>query len=197
MVVDVEEDQGRGDDLPDAPVLEPHSRVERQIRSDGTFSASPGSVTESVAKWSMTFAWMTGRYGVGDGFLVEVAGLGRLITTLSEAADRMRAANDRLRAASAADLGSVGLDRAAGAFQDRWEYGIGKISDASDKMTESLREAKQLYEQTDQAIATLFPDPGGPAAQPGGPGSTADGAGPATPETSSPISQALDGGSVR
>ncbi|MGH3977487.1 MAG: WXG100 family type VII secretion target [Pseudonocardiaceae bacterium] len=139
---------------------------------------------------------------MGEGFLVDVPGLGQLITTLSEAADRMRMANDRLRAASAADLGSGDLDRAAADFQDRWEYGIGKISDASGKMTDSLREAKQLYEQTDQAIAALFPDPGSPGPDSGGPdsgtqGTTADGSSPATPEASSPINQALDGGPAR
>jgi hypothetical protein len=72
----------------------------------------------------------------------------------------MRTANGRLRAASAADLGSGALDCAARGFQDRWEYGIGKISDASEKMTDSLRETTQRYEQIDQAIAKLFPDPG-------------------------------------
>ncbi|MGH3938100.1 MAG: hypothetical protein ACRDTG_05605 [Pseudonocardiaceae bacterium] len=45
---------------------------------------------------------------------MDVPGLARLIKTLSEAADRMRAANDRLRAASAADLGSADLDRYRG-----------------------------------------------------------------------------------
>jgi uncharacterized protein YukE len=127
---------------------------------------------------------------MSDGFQVDVPGLRQLIASLSEAADRMRAANNRLRAVSAADLGSGDLDCAAADFQDRWEYGIGKISDASEKMTDSLREARQLYEQTDQAIATLFPDPGatGPAA---------DGSGRAAPDERSPISRALDGGPAR
>ncbi len=120
---------------------------------------------------------------MGGGFLVDLSALEQLITTLSEAAERMHVANDRLRAASAADLGGHDLDHAAGDFQDRWEYGIGKISDASEKMTDSLREAKELYEQTDQAIAGLFPDPGTGAA-PAGPGP-------------SPISRALDGGAPR
>ncbi|MGH3771857.1 MAG: WXG100 family type VII secretion target [Pseudonocardiaceae bacterium] len=122
---------------------------------------------------------------MNDGFLVDVPGLGQLIASLSEAADRMRAANNRLRAASATELGSVGLDWAAGEFQGRWEYGLGKISDASEKMADSLREAKLLYEQLDQAIARLFPDPG------------VTGSGTAEPGEPSPISRALDGGSVR
>jgi len=70
----------------------------------------------------------------------------------------------------------------------RWEYGIGKISNASEKMTDSLREAKQLYERTDQAIAGLFPDPSG---------ATATGSSPLTPDTPSPISRALDGCAAR
>ncbi|MGH3766002.1 MAG: WXG100 family type VII secretion target [Pseudonocardiaceae bacterium] len=120
---------------------------------------------------------------MSGGFLVDVGALEQLITTLAEAADRMHVANDRLRAASAADLGAGDLDHAAGDFQDRWEYGIGKISDATEKMVDSLREAKELYEQTDQAIAGLFPDPG-------------TGATPAA-TGSSPISRALEGGAAR
>src|SRR5262249_13326814 len=90
------------------------------------------------------------RSRVSGGVLVDVPALDQLINTLSEAAERMHAANDRLRAASAADLGGSDLDHAAGDFQQRWEYGIGKIGEASEKMTDSLREAKKLYEQTDQ-----------------------------------------------
>jgi hypothetical protein len=77
----------------------------------------------------------TGRCGMNDGFLVDVPGLGQLIGALSEVTDRMRTANGRLGAASAADLGCYDLDHAAGDFQRRWAYGIGKISDASEKMT--------------------------------------------------------------
>jgi len=127
---------------------------------------------------------------MNDGFLVDVPGLGQLIASLSEAADRMRTANGRLRAASAANLGSGALDCVARDFQDRWEYGIGKISDASEKMTDSLRETTQLYEQIDQAIAKLFPDPGATVA-------AADGSDPTGPGESSPISRALDGGTAR
>jgi uncharacterized protein YukE len=127
---------------------------------------------------------------MNDGFLVDVPGLGQLIASLSEAADRMRTANGRLRAASAADLGSGALDCAARDFQDRWEYGIGKISDTSEKMTDSLREITQLYEQIDQTIAKLFPDPGATVA-------AADGSDPTGPGESSPISRALDGGTAR
>ena len=126
---------------------------------------------------------------MSGGFLVDVPALEQLITTLSEAAERMHVANDRLRAASAADLGSSDLDHAARDFQERWEYGIGKISDASEKMSDSLREAKELYQQTDQAIAVLFPDPGGCAA-PRAPG-------PVAPDARSPITRALDGDAPR
>ena len=111
------------------------------------------------------------------GFLVDVAALDQLISALPEAAERMHSATDRLRAASPADLGSGGLDHAAADFQSRWEYGIGKISQASEKMTDSLREAAALYEHTDQTVATLFPTPTAPP--------------------DSPISRALDAGVAR
>lgn len=126
---------------------------------------------------------------MGGGFLVDVVALDQLVTSLSEAAERMHAANDRLRAASAADLGGAEVDHAAGEFQSRWEYGIGKISQASEKMTDSLRQAAALYQQTDQAIAGLFPNPGT--------GAATGGASPAPPEVSSPISRALDAGAPR
>jgi uncharacterized protein YukE len=122
---------------------------------------------------------------MSGGFLVDVPALEQLITTLSEAAERMHVANDRLRAASAADLGSSDLDHAAGDFQERWEYGIGKISESSEKMANSLREAKEHYERTDQAIGGLFPDPGGCTA-PGGPG-------PVASNARSLITRALEG----
>ncbi|HKS51929.1 MAG TPA: type VII secretion target [Pseudonocardiaceae bacterium] len=109
------------------------------------------------------------------GFLVDVGALGQLISALSEAAERMHSATDRLRAASAAELGSGDLDHAAADFQSRWDYGIGKVSQASEKMTDSLREAAALYEQTDQTVAALFRTPS-PAAH------------------VSPISRALDAG---
>lgn len=51
---------------------------------------------------------------MSGGFLVDVPAPEQLITTLSEAAERMHAASDRLRAASAADLGSSDLDHATG-----------------------------------------------------------------------------------
>ena len=126
---------------------------------------------------------------MNGGFLVDVVALDQLITSLSETAERMHAANDRLRAASAANLGGADVDRAAGAFQSRWEYGIGKISQAAEKMTDSLRQAKDLYEHTDQAIAGLFPNPGTGAAPGGQSRPPAD--------TPSPISRALDAGTFR
>lgn len=115
---------------------------------------------------------------MGGGFLVDVAALDHLIKTLSKTAERMHAANDRLRAASAADLGGAELDHAAGEFQSRWEYGIVKISQASEKMTDSLRQAATGYQHTDQTVATLFPTTS------------------ATPPDS-PISRALDAGVAR
>jgi len=115
---------------------------------------------------------------MGGGFLVDVVALDHLIKTLSETAERMHAANDRLRAASVADLGGAEVDHAAGEFQSRWEYGIGKISQASEKMTDLLRQAAAGYEQTDQTVATLFP--------------TTSAAPP-----DSPISRALDAGAPR
>lgn len=97
---------------------------------------------------------------MGDGFRVDLGELGRLTATLDQAADDMLSANDRLRDAAASDLGSRAIDSAGRAFQDRWEYGIGKIAEASDKMVEALRSTQRVYEETDRALAEMFPDPG-------------------------------------
>lgn len=43
---------------------------------------------------------------MGNGFQVDLGELGRLTTTLDQAADDMRGANDQLRDAAARDLGS-------------------------------------------------------------------------------------------
>jgi hypothetical protein len=121
---------------------------------------------------------------VSDGFLVDLPSLGQTIDALSEAAERMRVAGGTLGTAGVADLGSASLEGAAKAFQDRWEYGIGKISDAAATMTEELRETKQLYEHIDHGVATLFRDPD----------ATAECLGvPPEPGEPSPISRALGG----
>lgn len=74
---------------------------------------------------------------MGGGFLVDVSVLEQLITTLSEAAERMHVANDRLRAATASDLGGIDLDHAAGDFQaERFGLPVGDTSAA--KVAESL-----------------------------------------------------------
>lgn len=97
---------------------------------------------------------------MGDGFRVDLGELGRVTGTLDQAADDMRSANDRLRDAAARDLGSRAIDGAGQAFQDRWEYGIGKIAEASEKLVAALRSTQRLYEETDRALAEMFPDPG-------------------------------------
>lgn len=132
---------------------------------------------------------------MGNGFQVDLGELGRLTTTLDQAADDMREANDKLRDTAASDLGSRAIDGAGRAFQDRWEYGIGKIAEASDQLVEALRSTQRLYAETDRAIAEMFPNPG-----PGHQGPTDCGWGNAMPHASqdlpagdSAITQALSG----
>jgi hypothetical protein len=80
----------------------------------------------------------------------------KLIATLSKAAERMHTASDRLRAASAADLGGGDLDHAAADFQSRWEYGIGKISQASEQMTDSLRGGRSQMASNHDGAGTVI-----------------------------------------
>jgi len=54
-----------------------------------------------------------------DGYLVEIAELGRLIDDLAHAAQRITDANSALRDASPGDLGSHSIDAAGQSFQNR------------------------------------------------------------------------------
>ncbi|CAM4202931.1 hypothetical protein KIPE111705_44915 [Kibdelosporangium persicum] len=92
-----------------------------------------------------------------DGYRLELGGMGRLIDQLARAEERMTKANDNLRASSARDLGSLTVDQAGNAFQDRWEYGIGKLAECAGKMVEGLGATRKQYQQAEQAISEYFP----------------------------------------
>jgi hypothetical protein len=92
-----------------------------------------------------------------DGYRLELGGMGRLIDQLDRAEERMNRANDNLRDSSAKDMGSFLIDQAGNAFQDRWEYGIGKLAECAGKMVEGLDATRKQYQQADQATAEYFP----------------------------------------
>ncbi|MCE7007987.1 hypothetical protein LWC34_34970 [Kibdelosporangium philippinense] len=92
-----------------------------------------------------------------DGYRLELGGMGKLIDQLAHAEERMTKANDNLRHSSAKDMGSFLIDQAGNAFQDRWEYGIGKLAECTGKMVDGLDATRKQYQQADQATAEYFP----------------------------------------
>ncbi|MCO1574874.1 hypothetical protein M8C13_03755 [Crossiella sp. SN42] len=94
---------------------------------------------------------------MGDKLGVNFAQLHALIKNLDRSAEEMTRATTALRGASAQDLGSRAIDKAGKGFQDRWEHGIGKIAEATEKMTKALAETTKDYEHTERAVHQLFP----------------------------------------
>lgn len=122
-----------------------------------------------------------------DGYLLQLEELGGLIDTLSHGAQRITEANRALRDAEPTDLGSTSIDGAGRGFQDRWEYGTGKIAEASELMVQALEQTQRSYQAIEQEISKVFSPEGGA-------GEGAAPAPPATPDPSSPISAALGSG---
>lgn len=123
-----------------------------------------------------------------NGYLLQIEELRGLIDTLSYGAQRITEANRALRDAEPTDLGSTSIDGAGRGFQDRWEYGTGKIAEASELMVQALEQTQRNYQAIEQEISKVFSPEGGAAG---------DGAArsAATPDPSSPISAALGNGS--
>ncbi len=123
-----------------------------------------------------------------DGYLVQVQQMGVLIDDLTDAAESISSANDKLKAASPHELGSHAIDKAGRAFQDRWEHGTEKIAEATEGMVEGLQQTQRDYQHIEDEISRLFPSGGASAAT-----GAASGAAPAA-NPGSAISTALDGG---
>ncbi|MGO1048662.1 WXG100 family type VII secretion target [Crossiella sp. CA198] len=98
---------------------------------------------------------------MGDKVGVNFAQLEALIKNLDRSAEEMTRATSALRGASAQELGSRAIDKAGKAFQDRWDHGICKIAEATEKMTKALAETKKDYEHTERAVHQLFLSGGG------------------------------------
>lgn len=121
---------------------------------------------------------------MSGGYRVGLDEMGSLITTLGQAKERMTSANKALGDSSPCDMGSREIDAAGKDFQDRWEYGIGKIAEFSGSMVEALNAAKKLYQEMDDKVAGMLRKSGGEGAAP-----------PPAPETGkrSAIADRLDG----
>jgi hypothetical protein len=81
-----------------------------------------------------------------DGYAVKVEELGKLIGDLDTAADRMADANKKLGGGGAfGSLGNAELGKAGVEFEEAWGYGIGRLGEAAEGITERLKQAKQKY----------------------------------------------------
>ncbi|MEC3978189.1 hypothetical protein [Amycolatopsis sp. H20-H5] len=89
---------------------------------------------------------------MSGGYRVDLGRMGSLITTLEQAKERMTNANNALKNSSPSDMGSRDIDSAGGEFQDRWEFGIGKIAEFSGTVAEGLSKAKQVYAEMEQSV---------------------------------------------
>ncbi|MGH3621901.1 MAG: hypothetical protein ACRDQ5_08935 [Sciscionella sp.] len=107
--------------------------------------------------------------------------MGSLTSTLDHAKERMTNANRSLKDSAPHDLGSADIDSAGAAFQDRWEYGIGKVAEFTGVMVESLTAVKKTYAEMEHKAAELFGQGSG------------DQRVPESQPQPSPISRRLDG----
>lgn len=125
---------------------------------------------------------------MGNGYQIDLGEMKSLVSTLENAEESMKGADNALKDASPFDLGSAHLDSAGKAFQDAWEYGIGKIADLSGKMTEGLQGTLKTYQEAEDNISKLFPN----GSDSGG-GSTGHGGTPPGDAIGSAISNKLAG----
>jgi hypothetical protein len=112
-----------------------------------------------------------------NGFAVDLDELGRLIRTLEDSANQVRAANAELGGFSSAEemssglaivvdreaaderleiLGNEGLAGAAAGFASKWRYGLDKLDEAVGEVIGRLAETRQSYQGLEQSHAELY-----------------------------------------
>lgn len=99
------------------------------------------------------------------GYEVNIAELGKLIQTLEDGAEQVRDANKTLAAVGQLDmLGNETLKVEAHRFEEKWDYGLGKLDEAAEGVIDRLESAKKNYaaleEEYDELFAKIFPDGG-------------------------------------
>lgn len=93
---------------------------------------------------------------MGTGYQINLSAMTQLVSTLKTAADSITNANTALKNASADQLGNDDLNSAGSDFKDRWDYGTGKISDLTGKMTDALGTTVQAYQDVETQVAQSF-----------------------------------------
>lgn len=122
---------------------------------------------------------------MGGGYQVNIVELAKLIKTLENGAEQVRAANKTLAAVGQLDmLGNERLAEEGHEFEEKWEYGLDKLDEAAEGVIERLESAKKNYEALEEENSGLFDRigqaiPGGGSG--GGPSGPAGGGTPSEP----------------
>lgn len=103
---------------------------------------------------------------MGTGYQIDLGSMNQLVSTLKSAAQSITDANTALQNASTDQLGNADLNSAGSDFKDRWDYGTGKISDLTGKMTDALGATVKAYGDAENQIAQSFTAPPSSAANP-------------------------------
>lgn len=93
---------------------------------------------------------------MGGHFSVETGELGKLLRQLHTGQEDMRTALNALQDIGPKSTGSEELDNACDEFHDSWDDAIEKIADGVEQIEGKLKQTKQNYEATEQAIRNLF-----------------------------------------
>ncbi|OLT44191.1 hypothetical protein BJF85_20125 [Saccharomonospora sp. CUA-673] len=136
---------------------------------------------------------------MSGGYSVNIDELGTLITTLDEGAQEIRRANKQLADKGRGDFGSPLLVEAAGAFDEEWEWGLGKLDEAAENVIERLESAKRNYQELEDTVQESIakvgegvlggapPSIGGGIGSDGPAGGLPPGTGPGSPMGDGPV----------
>ena len=135
-----------------------------------------------------------------SGYTVKIAELGKLIGDLETSAGRMADTNKKLAGGGVwGALGNHELAKSGMDFEEAWEFGIGRLGEAAESVTERLQKAQQKYQKLEEEFgeglnkfAELIP---GPADGPSGGGKPVPG-GSVGPDPSPRFPLGDDGGPV-
>lgn len=105
---------------------------------------------------------------MGDHFRVEVEALSRLLGDLERSQEDLRTALKAMGDTGPRSTGSSTLDHACDEFRDSWDDALKKISQGAERISEGLRQTKENYAATEQALHEAFSrEPGGPSGSTG------------------------------
>lgn len=90
---------------------------------------------------------------VADFFQVDLEALQQFVTSLQQSGQHMESALDSMKSVDSEQLGTQGLNDAAGDFQHRWRYGLGQLKDKITDTTDGVDKAHKAYQETEDGLA--------------------------------------------